>query len=105
MALIVDTDGTELAQVTLGAVERDANVPVKRVVAGKGRLLDYYFVQGGRGVRLVTGAFSFHGQLATQWRGSERLWLVRLTPFATSTPHGAACSVANGDRSPAMTVG
>ena len=51
-----------------------------RVLAGKGRLLSAYFLEGIRLVAVDCGDFQLRGALSTHWAADHRVWTVDLRP-------------------------
>ena len=51
-----------------------------RVLAGKGRLLTAYFLEGLRLVAVDCGDFQLRGALSTHWAADHRVWTVDLRP-------------------------
>ncbi len=79
-ATISNGQGELLAEVELEDNTMYPRLSVRRVVAGKGRLLHHYFGNGQRDVVLSLDEFRFAARLSTSWVASERRWSVELTP-------------------------
>jgi hypothetical protein len=84
---IIAEDGRRIATVLAAASEPNGvDIELKRFADGKGELLRYYFINGGRNVRLVNGDVVLAGTLHTHWTNSRRSWSITLTPRIAPAP-------------------
>jgi len=79
---LVAEDGNVLAEVLVELGE-DRDLEIYRILDGKGKLLQYYFVEGKRPVRLAVGDVLLPGSLRTTWSDSSRRWRVALMALST----------------------
>lgn len=76
-AVLLDSDGATLSDVSLLGPPRDRRVALADVEAPDA-LLDYYFGRSGRRVLLQLIGRLVEGTLATRWAGLDREWWIEL---------------------------
>lgn|GEM_PF-1385273 len=86
---VLDEQGSFLAAAVMRPADGGRALLLSRV-AGKGRLLSYYFGRGGRRVFIETGEFRLRGRLRTRWLENERLWIVDLDEAAAGPERAVA---------------
>lgn len=73
MDILFADDGTSLAAVRTSACLPEEPIMLA-VVSGHGRLLNYFFVRGGRKARLLLSDGAWAGRLTTHWTDGRRQW-------------------------------
>jgi hypothetical protein len=88
MDMLLTHDGTPLAAVSASPTSADSALALK-LLGGGGRVLEYYFLQGGRRAWVLMEDIALEGSLRTHWADRRRHWEFVSVSAAIEAPRPA----------------